>query len=169
MIPAAARIVAAADPNVRFTLVGGGRTLASVQAAAAGLPNVAFIERLPQAELCARIAAADVLLGIFGRTEKARRVVPNKIYQSMGMGKPVITARTPAVEEFFRDGAEIRMCGEPAAEALAEAVLEMKRDPALRERIARAGLALVRERFSAAAIGKRLVEIAAYRFCLRNG
>ena len=56
------------------------------------------------------------------------------------------------------------MCGEPGAEALAEAVLEMKRDPELRERIARAGLALVREKYSAAPIGRRLVEIAAYVF-----
>ena len=90
--------------------------------------------------------------------------MPNKIFQSMGMGKPVITARTPAVEEFFRDGENIRLCDEPLAETLAAAVLEMKRDPALRERIARAGLALVREKYSAAAIGRRLLDIAENRF-----
>jgi glycosyltransferase involved in cell wall biosynthesis len=90
--------------------------------------------------------------------------VPNKIFQSMGMGKPVITARTPAVEEFFRDGETVRMCGEPFSETLAAAVLAMKRDPALRERIAAAGLALVREKYSTAAIGRRLLDIAENRF-----
>lgn len=164
VIAEAARIVAAADPAVRFTLIGGGRTLENAKVAAAGLPNVAFIWRLPEADLRARIAASDLSLGIFGRTEKARRVVPNKIFQSMGMGKPVITSRTPAVEEFFRDGAEIRLCGEPLAETLAAAVLEMKREPGLRDRIARAGLELVRERYSAAEIGRRLLEIAGARF-----
>lgn len=169
VIAEAARLVAGTDPNIRFTFIGGGRTLAKAKDAAAGLENVVFIERLPEADLRTRIAAADVCLGIFGRTEKAGRVVPNKIFQSMGIGKPVITARTPAIEEFFRDGAEIRLCDEPRAETLAAAVLEMKGDPALRDRIARAGLALVQERFSAAAIGKRLLEIAASRFGSRIG
>lgn len=164
VIAEAARVVAAADPGVRFTFIGGGRTLAKAKDAAAGLANVMFIERLPEVDLRTRIAAADVCLGIFGRTEKARRVVPNKIFQSMGMGKPVITVRTLAVEELFRDSVEIRLCGEPLAGTLAAAVLEMKRDPGLRERIARAGLELVRERYSAAAIGRRLLGIAADRF-----
>jgi glycosyltransferase involved in cell wall biosynthesis len=164
VIAEAARIVASADPAIRFTLIGGGRTLGKTKEAAAGLPNVAFIERMPGPDLRARIAAADVCLGIFGRTEKARRVVPNKIFQSMGMGKPVITVRTPAIEEFFRDGLEIRLCGEPPAETLAAAILEIRRDPALRDRIARAGWELVREKYSAAAIGRRLLDIAENRF-----
>ena len=164
VIAEAARIVAAADPSVRFTFVGGGRTLAKTKETAAGLPNIVFVDRMPGPDLRARIAAADLCLGIFGRTEKASRVVPNKIFQSMGMGKPVITARTPAAEEFFRDGAEIRLCGEPLAESLAAAVLEMRRDPALRGRIAAAGLALVREKYSSAAIGRRLLDIVERRF-----
>jgi glycosyltransferase involved in cell wall biosynthesis len=164
MIVEAARLVAAADPSVRFNLIGGGRTLSQAKAAAAGLPNVTFIDRLPEADLRARIAAADVCLGIFGRTEKAGRVVPNKIFQSMGMGKPVITARTSAVEEIFRDGETVRMCREPIAESLAAAVLEMRRDPALRARIARAGLELVHAKYSAAAIGKGLLALVEARF-----
>jgi glycosyltransferase involved in cell wall biosynthesis len=164
VIAESARAVAAADPSIRFTFIGSGRTLESTKAAAAGLANVVFIERLPEAELRARLAEADLCLGIFGRTEKARRVVPNKIYQCLGMGKAVITARTPAVEEFFRDGADIRLCDEPFPETLAAAVLEMKRDPDLRGRLARAGRALVADRYSSTAIGRRLIEIATARF-----
>jgi glycosyltransferase involved in cell wall biosynthesis len=164
VIVQAARTVAASDPSVRFTLVGDGRTLASVRAAATGLANITFVGRMPESDLRNRLAAADLALGVFGRTEKARRVVPNKIFQSMGAGKAVITARTPAVEELFRDDVNIRLCGEPLAETLASAVLELKRDPDLRGRLARAGLARVQADFTSAALGRRLVEIAAARF-----
>jgi glycosyltransferase involved in cell wall biosynthesis len=164
VIAEAARIVASADPSIRFTLIGGGRTFESVKTAAAGLGNVVFVGRLPEIVLRDRVASADLCLGIFGRTEKARRVVPNKVFQCLGLGKAVITARTPAVEEFFRDGENLRLCEEPFPETLAAAVLQLRRDPALRGRLARAGLARAQAEFTSAAIGRRLLEIVTARF-----
>jgi glycosyltransferase involved in cell wall biosynthesis len=82
----------------------------------------------------------------------------------MGLGRAVVTARTPAVEEFFTDGENIVLCDEPSAETLARAVLGLSRDPDRRERIARAGLALVRRDFTPEAVARRLVRIAADRF-----
>jgi glycosyltransferase involved in cell wall biosynthesis len=162
----AARIVAGRDPGVRFTFIGSGRThdAARRAAEAAGLNNVVFAGWRPLAELPASIAAVDVCLGIFGRTEKARRVVPHKLVQAMGAGKAVITARTPAAEEFFIHRQHLLFCDETLAESLAAAVLELKADAALRERIARDGCALVRERFSPRATAKRLMEIVERHF-----
>jgi glycosyltransferase involved in cell wall biosynthesis len=166
VIIGAARILASKDPSVRFKLVGSGRTLADVRgaAAAAALNNVEFIGWMPARELPKIIGAADVCLGIFGRTEKAGRVVPHKIFQSMGMGKPVITARTPAVEEFFEHGKNIYFCDDPLAESLAEAVLALKQDATFRNGIARRGHELVTENYSPRAIGRRLLEISAKHF-----
>jgi glycosyltransferase involved in cell wall biosynthesis len=162
----AARIVAGRDPDIRFTFIGSGRTYAAARRAAeaAGLTNVVFAGRRPPDELPASLAAADVCLGIFGRTEKARRVVPHKLVQALGAGKPVITARTPAAEEFFTHRRHLLFCDEPLAESLAAAVLELKADAALRERIARDGCVLVRERFSPRATAARLMEIVEKHF-----
>jgi glycosyltransferase involved in cell wall biosynthesis len=162
----AARIVAGRDPGVRFTLVGSGRThdAARRAAASAGLENVAFAGWRPFDELPATLAAADICLGIFGRTEKARRVVPHKLVQAMGAGRPVVTARTPAAEEFFVHRRHLLFCDEPFAESLAAAVLELKGDAALRDRIARDGCALVRERFSPGATARLLMEIVDRHF-----
>jgi glycosyltransferase involved in cell wall biosynthesis len=162
----AARLVAAADPSIRFRFIGEGRTFPEVRAAAAaaGLTNVEFSGRLPLRELPAAIASSDLCLGIFGRTEKARRVVPHKIYQAMGMGRTVVTARTPAIEEFFTSGKNIILCDEPYAESLARAVLDLARDAALRDRLARSGLDLVRREFTPEAVARRLAKIVTDRF-----
>jgi glycosyltransferase involved in cell wall biosynthesis len=162
----AARIVAGRDPSVRFTFIGSGQTLPKVRAAASacGLKNVEFIGWLPVRKLREFIGGADVCLGIFGRTEKGGRVVPHKIFQSMGMRRAVITARTPAAEEFFRHRETIYFCDNPLAESLADAILELKKDSTLRNEIAFNGFNFVRENYSAKAIGGRLLKIINHRF-----
>jgi glycosyltransferase involved in cell wall biosynthesis len=67
------------------------------------LQNVEFIEFLEQKELTQYIHHADICLGIFGETEKAKRVIPNKVYEAMAMKKPVITGNSPAAREFLKN------------------------------------------------------------------
>jgi glycosyltransferase involved in cell wall biosynthesis len=150
----AARDVLDRDPSIVFRFVGSGQTWARAkeQAAAIGAANCHFEPWVPYHEIPALIAASDVCLGVFGRTAKARRVVPHKLYQSLGMRKPVISARTPAAEEFFTHGENILLCGEPYAETIAEAVLALKKDVDLGEKIAAGGHRLAKERFTPVAL-----------------
>lgn len=157
----AARLVSEADTSVRFHFIGSGQTLDLVRSLTEKyrLGNVGFEGWLSQPELAERVArTADVCLGLFGRTEKADRVVPHKVFQSMALGKPVITARTPAAEEFFTDRESIILCRKGEPRELAEAVLELKRDPALRARIARNGRELVWRKYQPSALGAILKE-----------
>ena len=82
----------------------------------------------------------------------------------MGMGKPVITARTPAVEEFFTHKENIFLIPEPYPENLAQAILELKRNKDLREKIAEEGHQLVRREYSPSAIGRTLIRIIEKKF-----
>jgi len=164
IIVEAARLVWLRDRSIRFRLIGEGRTSAATRAAAADLANIDFSGRVPMTELARAAAAADVCLGIFGRTAKTRRVVPHKIFQAMGLARPVVTLRTPAVEEFFAHDKNIVLCDKPDPEALARAVLELARDPGRRERIARAGFSLVRREFTPEAVARRLAGFAADHF-----
>jgi glycosyltransferase involved in cell wall biosynthesis len=168
----AAGLVSRAEPSVRFHFVGSGQTLDSVRARAAelGLDNVGFEGWLRQADLAEKVArTAHVCLGIFGRTEKADRVVPHKVFQAMALGKPVITARTPAVEEFFVDRENILLCRKEDPRSLAEAVLELNKDRALRERIAQKGQELAWQRYHPAALGSVLKDILEKRASSGSG
>lgn len=158
----AARTVRGRDPSVRFKFIGSGQTFGHARALASsyGLENVAFEGWLSQADLAERIAGtADICLGIFGRTEKAGRVVPHKVFQAMALGKPVITARTPAVEEFFSHRKNILLCDREDPGSLAGAVLELKENPELRKTLAREGFDLVWKKFRPESIGSMLRQI----------
>lgn len=82
--------------NVHWTLLGDGPERQKCEQLAEGHPAISFEDYLPYAELPSRIANADILLGIFGVSEKAARVIPNKVYQAMACGRPVLTRESTA-------------------------------------------------------------------------
>ncbi len=155
----AARSIRGLAKTVRFHFIGSGQTLGPVRALASdyGLDNVDFEGWLSQTELARRVAeTADVCLGIFGRTEKAGRVVPHKVFQAMALGKAMVTARTPAAEELFVHRKNIFLCDQDDPGSLAGAIMELKEDSGLREKLARGGYDLVWEKYHPGAIGSEL-------------
>ena len=87
----------------RFVLIGEGQLSAELRGAIAarGLTNVEWLGALPAAELRAHTLAADVCLGVFGRSDKAGRVVPNKVFDGLACGRPVVTADTDGAREWL--------------------------------------------------------------------
>jgi len=106
-------------PPMRWSLVGSGPELARCQSAAAGLANIHFEPWLDYVALPDRIRRADILLGVFGTTPKAGRVIPNKVYQALACGKPVVTRRSAAypqsVSKADMDGLVWVDAGDPAS------------------------------------------------------
>ena len=104
----------------------------------AALEHVPWV---PYERLRDEVAACGVVLGIFGRSDKASRVVPNKVFQAMAAGRPVVTADTPGIREVLAHGRDAVLvpAGEPAA--LAAALISLAGDPDARERLGAAARA----------------------------
>jgi len=138
------------DGEIVFKIVGGGQTFADGKAYAErlGLENLELIPWLEPDELRQAIGEAHVCLGIFGDTSKAGRVVPNKVYQCLAGGAAVITGRSPATEEVLVDREHALLCEMASGKAIADAISELKRSPALRKYIGENGSRLFREQFT---------------------
>lgn len=149
------------ETDIRFELVGGGQTFGAVarRVREAGLSNVTLEPRVDPASLPARITRAAICLGIFGRTPKASRVVPNKVYQCMGMGRAVVTADTPASREFFADGVHAALVPPGDGAALAARILALARDPRARRRMGESACENARATLSAVPIARRFVAL----------
>jgi glycosyltransferase involved in cell wall biosynthesis len=147
-------ILAAAEQlgDVPFRVVGSGQLEQVLQRRP---PNVEWIpwveyERLPQ-----ELHAASVSLGVFGRSAKAARVIPNKVFQALATRRPVVTADTPAARELLVDGESALLVPPGDPDRLALALRRLVDDAALREAIAEAGYAAYREHASEDVLGRR--------------
>lgn len=112
---------------VRWHLLGDGPLLEKCRQKAKGLENVVFEDWVAYRDLPARIARADILLGVFGNSGKAARVIPNKIFQAIACGKPVITRMSLAYPSTLVESPDSGMTFVPAAnpKALAKAVSQL--------------------------------------------
>ncbi len=87
------------DPDIHFLLSGWGigfEQLKEMQAEA-GLPNVTFVDRVPDENLEEFLAAANVWL-IPYRKDVAGVSVPSRFYNLLAVGRPVILVSEPDAE-----------------------------------------------------------------------
>lgn len=99
--------------------------------------NVETIASVPLEQLPDEIANATICLGIFGTSDKARRVVPHKVFECAAVGRPIITADTEGMRTAF-DENEVMMVPPGDATALAAAIRSLTAQPELRHRLGRA-------------------------------
>lgn len=146
------------DRSIQFRLIGEGQEFPRIQRLVRELElrNLELVGSLAPAELAERIAAADVCLGIFDPGIKAGQVVPNKVVQCAAMQKPIITRRSLSIERDFRHGDSAWLVPPGDDEALADAVVQLARDPALRASLGRGARAVFEREYSVAAQRERM-------------
>jgi glycosyltransferase involved in cell wall biosynthesis len=117
--------------KIQWQLIGQGQEAGRIRNMIDQLPplKLEWTPWVEYGELNTIINRADVCLGIFGATDKARMVIPNKVYQIISAGAPLITMDSPAIRELVRcDCGLITLVPENSPEALAEAVLAITKD-----------------------------------------
>jgi glycosyltransferase involved in cell wall biosynthesis len=148
------------DERIRLTLVGKGQTRDQMVQAYERDPsgNVDFPGYVPDDELRRRIGQADVCLGVFGTSEKARRVFTHKVWEALASGRPVVTGDGPGPRSLLVDGENALLVPHGDPEALAAALRGLADDPDLARRLAERGLALAAEH-TTEHIGRELHQI----------
>jgi glycosyltransferase involved in cell wall biosynthesis len=143
---------ARALPEINFRIVGSGQLDALLADRPANVEHVPWIEyeRLPE-----EIRATGCALGIFGVTPKAQRVIPNKAFQALACGAPLITADTPAARELLVDEESALLVPPGDADALAAAIRRLATDGELAQRIAEGGRAAYERAASETVLGVR--------------
>jgi glycosyltransferase involved in cell wall biosynthesis len=139
-------------PDLRLQVVGSGQ----LQHLLAERPrNVDWTPWLAYEQLPAVLRGSRAALGIFGTSAKAARVIPNKAFQAIACGTPLVTADTPATRELLVDGESALLVPPGDAEALAAALTRLDRDNELAHRLSEGGLAAYRNRASEQVLGER--------------
>lgn len=131
------------DSSIVFEVIGGRDRQKKEEllkrAQDLGLSNIRFYDPLPYAELQPVIQRADLCLGIFGDTDQAGRVIPNKVYQALAMGKAVVTRDSDAIREVFTPDVHILVVPANDPASLAEAIEYIKQNPTVRTMLAQNG------------------------------
>lgn len=132
------------EPEVAFLLVGAGATTESLKATAREkrLSNVVFVERQPREKIVDYWRIADVSLVHLRDDPVFATVLPSKIFESMAMGLPMIYAGPAGEASELISRHKSGLVAPPEnPQALASAILELRRDPLRYESLAEASRA----------------------------
>jgi len=148
--------VVAQIPSARVLLVGDGAERAHLGAIAA---SMGVAERLQMTgettDVASYLAAADVV-AVPSRNEGMGRV----IVEAMALGLPVVATAVGGIPDVVTDGECGRLVEPEDVDALAAALVELGRDPALRRKLGEAAVRRA-EAFSTAVASEKLVAVYA--------
>jgi glycosyltransferase involved in cell wall biosynthesis len=139
-------------PGLRFRIVGDGQLRGLLTARPM---NVEHVRWVPYEALASELRRAGCALGIFGTSEKAQRVIPNKAFQALACATPLVTADTAAARELLMDGDSALLVPPGDPEALAVAVERLAGDAELAARLAAGGHDAFRRHASENVLGRR--------------
>jgi glycosyltransferase involved in cell wall biosynthesis len=151
------------NKGIKFTVVGDGIEREKIMSLVKRLnvENINFKGWVKYKELPLEIAKGDICLGgHFSDIEKAKRVIAGKTYQYIAMKKPTIVGDNNANKELFTHKQNVYICSMNNAFALANAILTLRNNPKLREKIAQNGYRLFKEKCTPKILGKEIKEIA---------
>ena len=151
------------DKDVHFSFVGQGNTYEQnfKRANELKLSNVTFYHDIPESEHLPIMQSADIFLGFLQKHPTVDRVIPNKVYQGLALGRVVLTADSSVTRSVFTNKKDAYLCESSNPKALVSAIIELKDNPRLRTSIAAAGYKLYKNHFTPKAVGKQLIDYIA--------
>jgi glycosyltransferase involved in cell wall biosynthesis len=129
------------EPHIHFVLVGAGKEKASLmeQAKSWDLRQVHFIEPIPKRQVPGLLMQADAGLAILMAIDAYKTTFPNKVFDYMAAGIPVLCAIDGVIRKVVEEG-QAGLFVEPGdPSALAAAILALVVDRAKAESMGESG------------------------------
>lgn len=148
-------------PQIQIVFVGDGKEKNNLQQIAAiqNLSNVTFVPSVPKNEMAMILAASQVCIAILKPLDEYKTTYPNKVFDYMASGKPIVLA----IDGVIRDVVEDAHCGiyvEPGnATALANAVISLYQQPQQAAELGRNGRNYLREHFDRQILAEKLLKL----------
>ena len=159
VLQAAARL--SDQPEIAIILLGDGKEKPHLQAQASelGLTNVLFLPPLSKTEMPVALAAADACLAILKPIEMYKTTYPNKVFDYMAAGRPVVLAIDGVIRQVIEDaGGGIPVPpGDP--QALAEAIRHLAENPAAGIQMGRQARLYVETHFDRTNLANQLADL----------
>ena len=150
-----------ATAEVTIIFLGDGKEKSNLQKQAAfmELTNVLFLPPVPKTEMAAVLAGADACLAILKPIDEYKTTYPNKVFDYMAAGRPVVLA----IDGVIREVVEAAGCGifaQPGdPSALAEAIRSLAGDKEQARSMGLRGPAYLEQHFNRSTLAEKLVDI----------
>ena len=142
-------------PEIPFRVIGSGQLQVTRGWLDDRPENVEWVPWVEYEELPREYWGAGCALGIFGTSSKAQRVIPNKAFQALACGTPLVTADTPAAGELLAHERDALLVPTGSPAALAEAIRRLAGDRELAQRLGAGGRRTYDEQASEEILGAR--------------
>jgi glycosyltransferase involved in cell wall biosynthesis len=129
------------------------------QAAELGLANLHFLPPVPKAGMAEALAAADACIAILKPIPLYATVYPNKVFDYMAAGRPVILAIDGVIRQVVEQAQAGFFTPPGDAAALAQTILRLAENPLEARRMGISGRNYVEANFDRAALARHLAEI----------
>lgn len=138
------------NPAIRIVFLGDGKEKPRLQVRATevGLTNVLFLPPVPKSAMPEALAASDACLAILKPIELYKTTYPNKVFDYMAAGRPVILAIDGVVRQVIEEAqAGISVTpGDPVS--MAKAITDLASNPAKCRKMGKNGRLAIENKFS---------------------
>jgi glycosyltransferase involved in cell wall biosynthesis len=157
---AAGRAAAADRKAIRFAFVGDGADKRRLERRVAQLRlgNVALLPGVPNREMPALLAAADICLVPLREVPLFASFIPSKLFEYLAAGKAVIGSVAGEAAQILAEAGAVVVPPENSG-SLAAAIAALAADPQLRAEMGRAGRAFVERGYDRAALAREYRKI----------
>lgn len=143
--------------EIRFVLLGDGPEKPKLQALAAqrAQRNVEFLPQQATSRMPMILAAVDASVVPLKRNDLFKGALPSKLFEALGAGVPVIAAMDGEARRLVEQSGGGLVVEPENPASMAEAILQLYRDPTLRKRLQERGRSHIACHYDRKAIAER--------------